>query len=78
MKIRVTSPYHNKRFVYEGSIEEWNQLLGTHIEESNISTLLSAVGLYSMVLLLFQSGLENQNLFKLANYFKIMLRLIVE
>lgn len=46
MKIRVTSPYHNKRFVYEGSIEEWNQLLGTHIEESNISTLLSAVGLY--------------------------------
>ena len=46
MKIRVTSPYHNKRFVYEGSIEEWNQLLGTHIEESNISTLLSAVSLY--------------------------------
>ena len=46
MKIRVTSPYHNKRFVYESSIEEWNQLLGTHIEESNISTLLSAVSLY--------------------------------
>lgn len=44
MKIQVTSPYHNKRFVYEGS--KWNQLLGTHIEESNISTLLSAVGLY--------------------------------
>lgn len=46
MKIRVISPYHNKRFVYEGSIDEWNQLLGTHIEESNISTLLSAIGLY--------------------------------
>lgn len=46
MKIRVTSPYYNKRFVCEGSIEEWNQLLGTHIKESNISTLLSAVGLY--------------------------------
>lgn len=46
MKIRVTSPYYNKCFVYKGSIEEWNQLLGTHIEESNISTLLSAVGLY--------------------------------
>lgn len=46
MKIQVTSPYHNKRFVYEGSIEEWNQLLDTHIEESNISNLLSAIGLY--------------------------------
>lgn len=46
MKIRIISPYHNKRFVYEGSIEEWNQLLDTHIEERNISTLLSAVGLY--------------------------------
>ena len=46
MKIRIISPYHNKRFVYEGSIEEWNQLLDTHIEESNISTLLSAVGIY--------------------------------
>lgn len=46
MKIRIISPYHNKRFVYEGSIEEWNQLLDTHIEESNISTLLTAVGLY--------------------------------
>lgn len=46
MKIRIISPYHNKRFVYEGSIEEWNQLLDTHIEESNISTLLCAVGLY--------------------------------
>lgn len=46
MKIRIISPYHNKGFVYEGSIEEWNQLLDTHIEESNISTLLSAVGLY--------------------------------
>lgn len=46
MKIRIISSYHNKRFVYEGSIKEWNQLLDTHIEESNISTLLSAVGLY--------------------------------
>lgn len=46
MKIRIISPYHNKRFVYEGSIEEWNQLLDTHIEESNISTLLCSVGLY--------------------------------
>lgn len=46
MKIRIISPYHNKRFVYEGSIEEWNQLLDTHIEESNISNLLCAVGLY--------------------------------
>lgn len=46
MKIRIISPYHNKRFAYEGSIEEWNQLLDTHIEESNISTLLCAVGLY--------------------------------
>lgn len=46
MKIRVISPYHNKRFVYEGSIDEWNQLLSTHIEESNTSTLLSAIGLY--------------------------------
>lgn len=46
MKIRIISPYHNKRFVYKGSIEEWNQLLDTHIEESNISTLLYAVGLY--------------------------------
>ena len=35
MKIRIISPYHNKRFVYEGSIEE-----------SNISNLLCAVGLY--------------------------------
>lgn len=46
MKIRVISPYHNKRFVYEGSIDEWNQFLSTHIEESNTSTLLSAIGLY--------------------------------
>lgn len=46
MKIRIISPYHNKRFVYEGSIEEWNELLGTQIEESNLSTLLSAIGLY--------------------------------
>lgn len=46
MKIRIISPYHNKRFVYEGSIEEWNELLETHIETSNISTLLSAIGLY--------------------------------
>lgn len=46
MKIRIISPYHNKRFVYEGSIEEWNKLLDTHIEESNISTLLSAIGFH--------------------------------
>lgn len=46
MKIRIISPYHNRRFVYEGSLAEWNELLGTHIEESNISTLLCAVGLY--------------------------------
>lgn len=46
MKIRIISPYHNKRFVYEGSIEEWNQLLDTYLNESDTSTLLSAVGLY--------------------------------
>lgn len=46
MKIRIISPYHNKRFVYEGSIEEWNQLLNTYLNESDTSTLLSAIGLY--------------------------------
>ena len=46
MKIRIISPYHNRRFVYEGSLAEWNELLETHIEESNISTLLTAIGLY--------------------------------
>ena len=46
MKIRIISPYHNRRFVYEGSLAEWNELLATHIEESNISTLLTAIGLY--------------------------------
>jgi hypothetical protein len=46
MKIRIISPYHNKRFVYEGSIEEWNQLLDTYLNESDTSTLLSAIGLY--------------------------------
>lgn len=46
MKIRIISPYHNRRFVYEGSLTEWNELLETHIETSNISTLLSAIGLY--------------------------------
>ena len=35
-----------KRFVYEGSIEEWNQLLDTYLNESDTSTLLSAIGLY--------------------------------
>ena len=42
MKIRIISPYHNKRFVYEGSIEEWNQLLDTYLNESDTS----AIGLY--------------------------------
>lgn len=46
MKIRIISPYHNKRLVYEGSIEEWNQLLDTYLNESDTSTLLSAIGLY--------------------------------
>ena len=46
MKSRIISPYHNRRFVYEGSLAEWNELLETHIEESNISTLLTAIGLY--------------------------------
>ena len=46
MKIRIISPYHNKRCVYEGSIEEWNQLLDTYLNESDTSTLLSAIGLY--------------------------------
>lgn len=46
MKVRIISPYHNRRFVYEGSLAEWNELLETHIEESNISTLLTAIGLY--------------------------------
>lgn len=46
MKIRIISPYHNKRFVYEGSIEEWNQLLDTYLNENDTSTLLSAIGLY--------------------------------
>lgn len=46
MKIRIVSPYHNHRFVYEGSLAEWNELLGSHIDENNISTLLSAAGLY--------------------------------
>lgn len=46
MKIRIISPYYNKRFVYEGSLTEWNELLETHIEESNISTLLTVIGLY--------------------------------
>ena len=46
MKIRIISSYHNRRFVYEGSLAEWNELLETHIEESNISTLLTAIGLY--------------------------------
>lgn len=46
MKIRIISPYHNKRFVYEGSIEEWNQFLDTYLNESDTSTLLSAIGLY--------------------------------
>lgn len=46
MKIRIISPYHNKRFVYEGSIEEWDQLLDTYLNESDTSTLLSAIGLY--------------------------------
>lgn len=46
MKIRIISPYHNRRFVYEGSLAEWNEFLETHIEESNISTLLTAIGLY--------------------------------
>lgn len=40
MRIRIISPYHNRRFVYD-TIEEWNELLETHI-----STFLTAIGLY--------------------------------
>lgn len=45
MKIRVKSFYHNKTFVYEGTFKDWAKFLDCHIEDGDMNTLLTAIGL---------------------------------